>query len=189
MNRRELLGVGWRGLVASGLAGSLSGCLSSGVLREHPEVREETGQTVERSIYTPLSDESADPAFATLLVGNRGGFHLRERNPHQVWMRNETGERRKLTIDLADDSDADPWFRRTYDADPGTRLVVELRRVRSYALTIRTDYGRETSIRQETVEVPASRFDCNASATDVVVRESEIESMAATTDEGCGGLW
>jgi hypothetical protein len=99
-----------------------------------------------------------------------------------VWVRNDTGESRDVTVELADDTDADPWFSRRYDFERGARLVAELRSPRRYAVTIRA------GDRAETVAVPKSRFDCNASATDVVVRESEMETFGITTDEGCGGL-
>lgn len=176
MNRRELLAVG-----GSGVASSLSGCLSE-PLFGHPEVREQSGQAVERAIYTPLSDESADPAFATLAVGERG-FHLGERKPHQVWVRNAAGERREVAVGIGGSTDGNPWFRRRYGFDPGARLVIELRTPREYAVSIRAGE------REEIVEVSKSRFDCNDSARDVVVREGKIEAMRVTTGQGCGGLW
>lgn len=189
MNRRELLRVGGSAFGASALAASISGCLS-GPLVGHPEVREESGQTVERTIHTPLTDESADPAFATLVVGDRGGFHLGEKKPVQVWVRNGTDERREVGVELAANADADPWFARLYDFDSGAQLVIELRTPGEYAVTVR-DGDRAEAVEVasvETVGVPESWFDCNDSAMEAVVREGEIETTGITTDEGCSSF-
>jgi hypothetical protein len=72
-------------------------------------------------------------------------------------------------------------FSRSYDLNADTNLAIDLRESRAYAITVRVD-GRA-----ETVEVPESRFDCNDSATDVVVREDEIKTSSIRTDIGCGG--
>jgi hypothetical protein len=168
-------------LGGSGLAVGLSGCLSSGLLSDRPDVREQSGQTVERTIHTPLTDETADPAFATLVVGEQGGggFHLGEQKPHQVWVRNGTENSREVLVEIGPTSDADPWFRRTYEIGPGAQLAVELRTPREYAVSV------EAADAAETVEVSEDRFDCNDSAHDVVVREAKIETMGVTTEEGC----
>lgn len=201
-SRRELLRT-------CGPALSLAGCLSSGLLSGHPEIREESGQTVERTMSTPLTDEPANSAFATLVVGERSGFHLGEKKPHQVWVRNGTGENgtdenrmsengadgnrtsenetdesstaesREMLVEIGASPDADPWFRRTYEFAPDDQLVIELRTSHEYAVSV------EAGDATETVEVPESRFDCNDSATDVVVRTGEIETMGITTDGGC----
>ena len=182
MNRRELLAAGGSAFGASALVASLSGCLA-GPLVGHPEVRQESGQTVERTIHTPLTDESAAPAFATLVVGERGAS-LGERKPVQVWVRNDTDERREVRFELAEnaDADADPWFARTYDFDPGAQFVVELRTPGEYAATVRV------GDRAQTVEVPKSWFDCNDSAMEAVVREEKIETTGITTGEGCASF-
>ena len=181
MNRRELLRVGGSALGASALTASLSGCLS-GPLVGHPEVREEPGQTVERAIHTPLTDETADPAFATLVVGERGGFHLGEKKPVQAWVRNATDERRVVHVGLAENVDAEPWSARSYDFDPGAQLVVELRTPGEYAVTVRT------GDLSEIVEAPKSWFDCNDSAMEAVLRDGEIETTGATTEMACSSF-
>ena len=175
-SRRELLRTCGPAL---SLAVGLSGCLSSvPFVGGPPKVREESGQTVERAIHTPLTDETADPAFATLVVGERG-FHLGEKKPHQVWVRNGTEKSRDLLVEVGPTADADPWFRRNYDFAPGARLAVELRTPREYAISV------EAADAGETIEVAESRFDCNDSAHDVVVRNGEIETVGVATDQGC----
>lgn len=186
MNRRELLGAGGSAFGASMLATSISGCLS-GPLFGHPEVREESGQTVERAIHTPLTDEFADPAFATLVVGERGGFYLGEKKPVQVWVRNGTDERREVGVELAESADADSWFARSYDFESGAQFVIELRTPGEYAVTVRVGGVAEAAdgANEETVAVPESWFDCNDSAMEVILREKEIEKTGITTDVDC----
>jgi hypothetical protein len=171
MNRRDLLTVG-----GSALASSLSGCISSvPFVGGSPEVREESGDSLDRRVPTALPDLSADSTVAALAVG-------RGTNSHQVWVWNETGRRQAFEIEIGSGPDADPWFSRRYDLDADANLAIDLRESRAYAITVRVD-GRA-----ETVEVPESRFDCNDSATDVAVREDEIGTQTISTSMGCSGL-
>jgi hypothetical protein len=81
-----------------------------GLLSGRPDVREQSGQTVERTNHAPLTDETADPAFTTLVVGERGGggFHLGAQKPHQVWVRNATENARNVLVEVGANPDADP---------------------------------------------------------------------------------
>ncbi|WP_137284742.1 hypothetical protein [Halorussus salinisoli] len=171
MNRRRLLAVG-----GSALAASVSGCLSSvPLVGGPPEVREKSGESLDRSVPPAVTDLSADSTVTTLVVG-RGS------NPHQVWVWNETGETQELAIEIGK-PDAAPWVRRSYDFGADANLAIDLRDARRYAVTVWVG-GRE-----RTVEIPEARFDCNDSATDVLVRGDEMETTGITTDMGCGGLW
>jgi hypothetical protein len=170
VNRRDFLAVG-----GFALAASLSGCISLvPFIGGPPEVREGSGDSLDRRVPTVVPDLSVDPTVAALAVG-RGSNH------HQVWVWNEIGRRRAFEIEIGGSTDTDPWFSRSYDLNADTNLAIDLRESRAYAITVRVD-GRA-----ETVEVPESRFDCNDSATDVVVREDEIKTSSIRTDIGCGG--
>ncbi|UPW01223.1 hypothetical protein M0R88_03740 [Halorussus gelatinilyticus] len=173
MNRRALLSVG-----GSGLAASLSGCLSSLPFGGGPpEVREASGPAPAR-LQPAVPSLHADSTRATLVVGDEGD------RDEQVWVWNETGEKRTVSIEIGGSAGAEPWFRERYDLAAGANLAIDLREKRDYA--IRVSVGDRT----KTVEYPESRFDCNATATDVVIRDGKFEVASIQTTEGCGGgLW
>lgn len=123
---------------------------------------------------TAFSDLSTESTVTTLAVG-RGS------NSHQVWVYNGTDQRREFTVEIGD-PDAEPWYRRTYAVGPAANVAIDLRASRRYAVTVRV------GDRAKTVAVPESRFDCNDSATDVVVRDDEIASRSISTSMDCGGL-
>ena len=60
---------------------------------------------------------------------------------------------------------------------------MELRKSRKYGI------GIAVGNRSKTVTVPRSQFDCNESATDVLVEEGETRSQTVQTSMGCGGGW
>lgn len=172
-DRRELLALGGSALVTS-----LSGCASAvPSVVGPPEVREESGQTPDRSVPATLVEFSEGSVGTTLVVGDG------EASGETVWVWNETGQRRETTVELGGESDPNPWFSGTYGLDSGSGLVFDLRTPRNYAISVGVDD------RSKTVTVPKSRFDCNDSATDVVVRAKTIETQTISTTAGCGGLW
>ncbi|WP_435176178.1 hypothetical protein [Halorussus sp. AFM4] len=121
-----------------------------------------------------MPDLSAESTLTTLAVG-RGGEN------HPVTVRNATDRRRDVALEIGGEGDEKPWFREEYTLDTDTNLVVDLRDPRNYAIAVRVGE------RSETVEVPESRFDCNASATDVAIREDGLESRSISTAMACGG--
>lgn len=98
-------------------------------------------------------------------------------------MWNRTDERRKIAVSIGPDGSSEPWFERTYAFDAGSVLAIELRASRRYAI------GVETGDRRKTVDVPRSRFDCNDSATDVLVGEQETKAQTISTSVDCGGFF
>ena len=120
----------------------------------------------------------ADSTHTTLVVGNG------EDRDEQVWVWNETSVSRAVGIEIAGKSDAEPWFRETYDLAADANLAIDLREERDYAIRVRV------GDREETVEYPESWFDCNATATDVVIRDEKFDVASVRTEKGCrGGLW
>lgn len=173
MNRRRFLAVG-----GSALTASLSGCLSSvPFVGGPPAVREQSGEVPDRTVPATLVEFSEESVVTTLAVGDGGT------SGETVWIWNETDQRRKIAVELRGRSDADPWFRGSYDLDSGAGLALDLRTPRNYAISVGVD-GRE-----KTVTVPESRFDCNDSATDVALRAETIETQTVSTTMDCGGLW
>jgi len=154
----------------------LSGCLGTVGIGEDgpPEVREESNRPPDRGVPTAFPELSTHEAVSTLAVG-RGSEH------HQVWVWNATDAGREVVLEIAGAADGEHWFRETYALDGGESLVVDLRESRRYA--IRVGVGD----RETTVEVPESQFDCNDSATDIAVRESDIENGTISTQMACGG--
>ena len=172
-DRRELLAPG-----GSALATSLSGCASAvPSVGGPPEVREESGEIPDRTVPATLVAFSEEAVVTTLAVGDGGA------SGETVWVWNETGQRREMTVELGGESDPNPWLSGTYGLDSGSGLALDLRTPRNYAIAVGVD-GRT-----ETVTVPESQFDCNDSATDVAVRPETIETQTISTTMGCGGLW
>ena len=178
--RRELLAGGGTALalVGAGAAASLSGWLSSvPLVGGPPEVREETGPSPSR-LQPANSTLYADSTHATLVVGDG------DDRDEQVWVWNETGGSRAVAIEIAGSGDGEPWFRESYDLAADANLAVDLREERDYAIRVRV------GDRSETVEYPKSWFDCNATATDMVIRDGKFDVASVRTDQGCGGgLW
>ena len=168
--RRRLLALG-----GAALAGSLAGCTSAVPFGGGPpEVREESGRPPDRGAPSAMPDLSAESTAATLAVG-RGGDH------HPVWVWNVTDRNRDVAVEIGGEADAKPWFRGNYALDADANLVVDLRDPWNYAITV------EVGERSETVKIPESWFDCNASATDVAIRGDGIESRSISTTMKCGG--
>ncbi|WP_135853771.1 hypothetical protein [Halorussus salinus] len=176
--RRDLLAGGGSALALVGLGVASSGCLSSvPLVGGPPEVREETGLSPPR-LQPANSTLYADSTHATLVVGDG------EDRDEQIWVWNETGESRSVAIEIGGSADAKPWFRETYDLAAEANLAIDLREERDYAIRVRV------GDRSETVEYPKSWFDCNATATDVVIRDEKFDVASVTTEKGCGGgLW
>lgn len=131
-----------------------------------------------------MVESTSSKPFWAFAVGNRDTVANPDDNlAHQVWVWNDTGRKQEVTVEIGDESDSTPWFSRSYDLGTDANLAIDLRESRAYAITVRVD-GRK-----RTVSVSESRFDCNDSATDIVVREDEIETSGITTDMDCGGLW
>jgi len=71
MNRRYLLAVG-----GSALASSLSGCISSvPSVGGPPEIREGSGDSLDRRVPTVVPDLSVGPTVAALAVGRGSNHH------------------------------------------------------------------------------------------------------------------
>lgn len=165
------------GLVGTTLAAGLSGCASSvPLLGGPPEIHERTPDAVDRDVPASMGEETPSP-FATLVVGESGT------QTHQVWVWNRTDDRRQIAVSVGPDESAEPWFARTYAFDAGSVLAIELRASRRYVI------GVETVGREKTVDVPRSWFDCNDSATDVLVGEAETKVQTISTSMKCGDLW
>ena len=170
--RRRLIALGGAALISS-LAGCTSALPFGG---GRPEVREETGESPDRDAPSAMPNLSAESTAASLAVG-RGGNH------HPVWVWNASDRPRDLSLEIGGKGDEKRWFRGSYALDTATNLVVDLRDPWDYVITVRVGE------RSETVEIPKSRFDCNASATDVAIRDGGIESRSISTTMACGGGW
>lgn len=166
--RRRLLALG-----GSALAASLAGCTSALPFGGgRPEVRDASGGSPDRSVPSAIPGLSAESTVAALAVG-RGTNH------HQVWVWNASGRSREVSLGIGGEDDGEPWFRESYALDTDANLVVDLRESRRYAITVQA--GEQS----ETVEISESRFDCNASATDVAIRADGIESRSISTSMAC----
>ncbi|MFC4550165.1 MULTISPECIES: hypothetical protein [Halorussus] len=170
--RRRFLGLAGTALIAG-----LAGCASSvPFVGGPPAVRQESGDTVKRRLPIPFAEETPTP-FAALVVGKSGT------QTHQVWVWNRTGERREIKVGIGPGGSQNPWFERSYDFEPESVLAMELRKSRKYGI------GIAVGNRSKTVGVPRSQFDCNESATDVLVEEGKTRSQTVQTSMGCGGEW
>ena len=113
------------------------------------------------------------------------GFGIGERTddgddpPHCVWVWNGTDRERELTVELA--TDAATVFEQSLTFAPGACAGFVLFTPARYSVAVSGGAWRQTT----TVE--ASWFDCNASATDVVVVEEGTFAVGSVTqDMACG---
>jgi len=165
-------------LSGSALAASLSGCLSSGLLAGGPpEVREESGDPPAR-LSPAFPDLHADSTLVTLAVGDGAS------QDEQVWLWNETDRSLEVAVEIGGEAEAEPWFQQSYDLNADANLAIDLRESRDYAIAV------GVGDRTETVEYPESWFDCNDTATDVVLRAEKFDVASIKTDQGCNeGFW
>ena len=142
-----------------------------------PSVREVDG--VGRKVPQPMDLEAPDAnPFLALAVGScECGSDLDDTKPHGVWVWNDTDA--ALTVRLELTADGTTVLDDEYEFDPYANLALELRAPRNYELIVRAGN------REETVEISRSRIDCNDSATDVAIRNDEIETQSITTDLAC----
>lgn len=167
VTKRQFLALG-----TSSLVFGLSGCTASVPFVGHPEVRERPDDPLERVVPRVFS-EGTPPPISTLVVGEGTN------QTHQVWVWNRTEERRAIELRIGPESD--PWFEQSYEFDADDSLAIDLRTAREYEMFV-TVGDRETRVRVE-----KSDFDCNESATDVLVKKTETVTQTISTDAGCGG--
>lgn len=145
-----------------------------------PAVRKVDPATIsDRGVPTgPPVESTAEEPFLAFAVGNRDGVADPENNlPHALWLWNDTDQSRAVEFSLS--AGRTTLLDETFEIPARTPLGVELRDPRRYEWTVRND-GRE-----ETGTIPRSQFDCNHSATDVLVREDELKEMTITTEMWC----
>ncbi|WP_158055532.1 hypothetical protein [Halorussus halophilus] len=166
VSRRNFLALG-----ASSLSLGLAGCTSSLPFGGPPEVREQSDDSIERKVPAPFS-EPAKP-FASLVVGEGSN------QTHQVWVWNRTDGDREIGVRIGPEDG--PWFEQSFDFVAEDALAIDLRPAREYELGVQVE-GREKE-----VTVEKSQFDCNESATDVLVKKTETTTQTISTQMGCGG--
>lgn len=160
-----------------------AGCLSSSSATVEPDdldVRRVDAAS-HRSVPT-LSNDAIETTDLDPFVGLGVGDERTDEGddpPHCVWVWNGTESRRELTLDL--ELAAGDVFSRTFDFASESSGGVVLFTPAEYTVAVSGPNWRQT------VSIPDSRFDCNASATDVVVVEpGQLNHGTVTTDMECG---
>lgn len=126
----------------------------------------------------PTVESTETRPFRAFVVGDRDGVTDPENNlPHQIWIWNDTDEKREISVSLA--AGGATVLDETVEFPARAALGIELADPRRYELTARADDL------EQTVEISRSQFDCNRSATDVVVRRDEITDATITTELAC----
>lgn len=146
-----------------------------------PEVREVAG--VDRNVPSALAAKSSevepseDP-FRSFAVGSRENVSNPDDNElHVLAVWNATGE--ALTVELELTADVETILDDRYEFESGASLAIELREPGRYELAV------HAGDREEVATVERGRFDCNDSATDVAIRDDEIETGWITTELAC----
>ncbi|EJN57022.1 hypothetical protein [Halogranum rubrum] len=142
-----------------------------------------------RSVPDALdTTDVASTPFLALSVGERSQVQSEHRKPHQVWVWNDADEAHDLTLTLSNARGT--IVERTVSFEANSKLVVVLQVPSAYEFTVAVKgEGAGEIDASETVEIPFSQFDCNDSATDVVVRDDgSIESSSVTTEMACTAL-
>ena len=144
-----------------------------------PEVGTVDPAEIDRGVPLGLQTdvEWSDPPFRAFAVG-QSPANVRDNRPHHVWVWNGTDEVR--TVELALTTEGTTLLEDSFEVEPHAALAVVLRDPRDYELTIRS--GELSG----TASVERSRFDCNQSATDVIVNAAEILSGTITQSMACG---
>lgn len=146
-----------------------------------PEVREVDG--VSRNVPSALAAKSNDveldeDPFHSLAVGSRENVsNPNDNKPHVLAVWNATDE--ATTVKLALTADGQTILDDQYEFESGANIAIELREPGRYELVVRA------GDREEVATVERGRFDCNDSATDVAIRDHEIESGWITTEMAC----
>jgi hypothetical protein len=100
--------------------------------------------------------------------------------PHCVWVWNATDRERELAV--AFETDANTVFERSLTFTPDACAGFVLFTPAAYTVAVEGGDWRETTT------VAASWFDCNASATDIVVADDgHLEVGSVTQEMGCSG--
>lgn len=141
--------------------------------------------SVSRSVPDSLDTTDVAPTpFLALSVGERSQVQSEHRKPHQVWVWNDADEAHDLTLTLSNARGT--IIERTVSFEANSKVAIVLQVPSKYEFTVAIEGESETS---ETVEIPFSQFDCNDSASDVVVRDDgTIESGSVTTQMACTAL-
>ncbi|WP_137284741.1 hypothetical protein [Halorussus salinisoli] len=145
-----------------------------------PEVREvEPDAVADRGVPTgPNVESTAEQPFLAFAVGDRDDVANPDDNlPHLVWVWNDTDDSQEVGVAVT--TGGTTLLDERYEFPARAALGFELREPRPYEFTVRA------SDREETVGVERSRFDCNDSATDVIVEPDEIREFSITTDLAC----
>jgi hypothetical protein len=118
---------------------------------------------------SPTVDSTDSKPFRAFTIGDRGDVANPDDNlPHQIWVWNDTNEEREIAVALT--AGEATVLDETREFPARAALAIELADPRPYELT---------------VEIPRSQFDCNDSATDVIVRSDEISDATTTTELAC----
>lgn len=150
--------------------------------RSSPPTVEETdpATVADRGVpVSPTVDSTDSKPFRAFTVGDRRDVANPDNNlPHQIWVWNDTDdEEREIAVALT--AGEATVLDETREFPARAALAIELADPRPYELTVRA------GDRERTVEIPRSRFDCNRSATDVIVRSDEISDTTITTELAC----
>lgn len=146
---------------------------------EPPAVREvDPSAVASRGVPEPGVDSAAHEPFRAFAVGTRDGVANPDDNlPHGFWVWNDTDETQTVEVTLA--TGGTTLLDDAYEIPVREALGVELREPRAYEWTVR--HGD----REKAEDIPRRQFDCNRSATDVIVRDAEIKRMTITTELAC----
>lgn len=170
--------------LAVGLAGCLSSSRDSRTTSEttpgrSSNVREVDPATVsDRGVpRSPNVGSDTNDPFRTFVVGERPEDPDDHYETPHVWVWNLTGRTATFELALAVGNaellDLEPEF------PAGEPLAVVFRDPRTYEIEIRADD------RARTVEIGPNRFRCNASGTDVLVKNEGIEAETISTSMAC----
>ena len=143
-----------------------------------PEVNEVAPADIDRGVPTGpnMGVTWNSPPFRAFAVGE-SPENVTDDRPHHVWVWNATEETR--TIEFALTTDGGTLFEQSTSFEPGTALAVVLREPRKYELSV------TAGELEGTVTVERSRFDCNESATDVVVSANQVKTGTVSQSMAC----
>jgi hypothetical protein len=122
-----------------------------------------------------------DPSVAAGFVVGDPASRPRDVEPHFVVVENAVDRERTVAVIVRDRAASAPALDEALTLPAGALAQVELAAPATYEVTVATAEGPEA-----TVPIPASRFDCNDSATRASVDADSVDDRLVTTTLACG---
>jgi hypothetical protein len=145
-----------------------------------PVTASERVESPEADWMVPL-DLGVDPTVDVGFVVGDPATRPADVEPHYVVVENAVDRERTVAVTVADRAAAEPALDVAPSLPPRGLAQVELAAPATYEVTVATAAGPEA-----TVSIPASRFDCNDSATRASVGADGVDDRLVTTTLACG---